>query len=466
MSNVSLLPRRRPTAGWLFVLCAVLVLPARGAGFDVGVARVSITPPTPFWMSGYAARTHPSEGVLAELWAKALAFRDPQGQRVVLVTTDLIGLPRHVSDAVVARVQEKFGLGRAELLLNSSHTHSGPTVGRNLSVLFDFDAAETARVEAYADDLTAKLVMLVGDALRDLAPAEVAVGHGEVGFAINRRQPTPQGVRIGVNSGGPVDHDVPVVRIQTPEGRLRAVLFGYACHNTTLGGDFYHLNGDYAGFAQAEFEQAHPGATGLFLMLCGGDQNPHPRGTVELAKQHGAELAAEVRRVLATPLKPVRPPLRLASQTVPLEFAAHTRAVFEAEAAHTDVYRQRRARLMLEAYDKGEPVRQVAFPLQAVRFGDDLTVLGLGGEVVVGYGLRAKQTYPGENLVVAGYCHDVMCYIPTRRVLEEGGYEPDTSMIYYGQPGPFTPAVEETIFAALARLMEQVGVKPAVREGR
>ncbi|MBE7500918.1 MAG: neutral/alkaline non-lysosomal ceramidase N-terminal domain-containing protein [Verrucomicrobiales bacterium] len=466
MSNVSSLPRRRPSGGWLFLLCALLVLPVRGAGFEVGVARVSITPPTPFWMSGYAARTHPSEGVLAELWAKALAFRDPQGQRVVLVTTDLIGLPRHVSDAVVARAQEKFGLGHAQLLLNSSHTHCGPTVGRNLSVLFDFDAAETARVHAYADDLTAKLVALVGDALRDLAPAEVAVGHGEVGFAINRRQPTPQGVRIGVNSGGPVDHDVPVVRIQTPDGRLRAVLFGYACHNTTLGGDFYHLNGDYAGFAQAEFEQAHPGVTGLFLMLCGGDQNPHPRGTVELAKQHGADLAAEVRRVLATPLKPVRPPLRLASQTVPLEFAAHTRALFEAEAAHTDVYRQRRARLMLEAYDKGEPVRQVAFPLQAVRFGEDLTVLGLGGEVVVGYGLRAKQTYPDANLVVAGYCHDVMCYIPTRRVLEEGGYEPDTSMIYYGQPGPFTPAVEETIFAALGRLLEQVGVKPAAREGR
>lgn len=466
MSYVPSLPRRRPSGGWLFLLCALLVLPVRGAGFEVGVARVGITPPTPFWMSGYAARTHPSEGVLAELWAKALAFRDPQGQRVVLVTTDLIGLPRHVSDAVVARAQEKFGLGRSQLLLNSSHTHCGPTVGRNLSVLFDFDAAETARVHAYADDLTAKLVALVGDALRDLAPAEVAVGHGEVGFAINRRQPTPQGVRIGVNSGGPVDHDVPVVRIQSPDGRLRAVLFGYACHNTTLGGDFYHLNGDYAGFAQAEFEQAHPGATALFLMLCGGDQNPHPRGTVELAKQHGAELAAEVHRVLAAPLKPVRPPLRLASATVPLEFAAHTRAMFEAEAAHTDVYRQRRARLMLEAYDKGEPVRQVTFPLQAVRFGEDLTVLGLGGEVVVGYGLRAKQAYPGANLVVAGYCHDVMCYIPTRRVLEEGGYEPDTSMIYYGQPGPFTPAVEETIFAAMAGLLEQVGVKSAPGEGR
>jgi hypothetical protein len=236
------------------------------------------------------------------------------------------------------------------------------------------------------------------------------------------------------------------------------VLFGYACHNTTLGGDFYQINGDYAGFAQAELERLHPGVTALFLMLCGGDQNPHPRGTVELAKRHGTDLANEVARVLQTSLAPVRPPIRAASSVIQLDLAPHTRETFEEELKVDDVYRQRRARLMLEAYDRGAPVRQVAFPMQAIRFNGDLTLLALGGEVVVGYGLQAKQSFPGEHLIVSGYCHDVMCYIPTRQVLGEGGYEPVTSMIYYGQPGPFTTEVEETIFAGIGEVMKAVGV--------
>jgi hypothetical protein len=199
-------------------------------------------------------------------------------------------------------------------------------------------------------------------------------------------------------------------------------------------------------------------------MLCGGDQNPNPRGTVDQARRYGSELATEVARVVSGPLKPVRPPIRTASRVLQLDFAPHTRDTFEQEAKDPDVFRQRRARLMLAAYDRGQPVRQVAFPLQALRFNEDFTLLALGGEVVVGYGLRAKQAFPDENLVVSGYCHDVMCYIPTRRVLEEGGYEPVTSMIYYGQPGPFTENVEETIFAGIARLMEQVGAPQAAVE--
>ena len=291
----------------------------------------------------------------------------------------------------------------------------------------------------------------------------MTTGHGTAGFAINRRQFTPDSVRIGVNPTGPVDHDVPVLRVAAPDGSLRAALFGYACHNTTLGGDFYQINGDYAGFAQAEFERTHPGAVGLFFMLCGGDQNPNPRGTVDQARQYGTELAQEVGRVLEGSMKPVQPPIRTASRVLQLDFAPHTREQFEEEARGQDVFRQRRARLMLAAYDRGQPVRQVTYPMQVVRLGDDLTVLALGGEVVVDYGRQAKASYPGENLVVAGYSHDVMCYIPTRRVLQEGGYEAVDSMIYYGQPGPFADMVEDgSSPGSPSSLRQEVGIQKAV----
>jgi hypothetical protein len=451
----------RASAGRAFVLFVLsLGGPALAADFQAGVGRVKITPPPSFWMSGYAARTHPSEGVYQDLWAKALALRDAEGHSAVLVTTDLIGLPRVVSDEVASRVEARFKVARQALVLSASHTHCGPAVRKNLAVLYDFSEEDRKRVDAYGDELVDRLVEVVGKALDDLAPERLSVGHGSVGFAVNRREPTPEGVKIGVNLSGPVDHDVPVLKVTAPDGSLRAVLFGYACHNTTLGGDFYQIGGDYAGFAQAEIERAQPGATALFMMLCGGDQNPNPRGTLDLARQYGQALAAEVGRVMGTALLPVRPPIRTALEVVSLDFASHTRAVFEQEAASPDKFRQRRARLMLAAYDEGKPVRQTPYPVQAIRLGEDLTLVALGGEPVVDYVLRAKKELAGENLILAGYCHDVMGYIPSRRVQQEGGYEAVDNMIYYGQPGPLAETVEETVFAAIRRVTD------ATRPGR
>jgi neutral ceramidase len=447
----------RSTMKTLVLLFLAFATATTAADFKVGIARLNLTPPVPCWLSGYAARTHPAPTVRTELWAKALALQDPAGSRAVLVTTDLIGLPSEVSDAVAERLQREANLPRAALVLNSSHTHSGPAIWPNLRVMFDFAPDDAERVRQYARRLTDDLASVARQALNDLQPAELAFGCGTAGFAINRRQPAPTGVRIGINTNGPVDHTVPVLRVTTPEGALRAVLFAYACHNTTLGGDFYQVDGDYAGAAQHEVERAHPGATALFMMLCGGDQNPNPRGTVEHAEQHGRELAAAVEQVLRARPAPVRPPIRAAHHIVALDFAPHTREQFEAELNDTSVFKQRRARLMLEAYDRGQPVRQLEYPVQAIALGQNLTLLALGGEVVVDYSIRARREFPTGNLIVAGYCHAVACYVPSLRVLREGGYEPVDSMIYYAQPGPFAEDVEQRIFAGIAAVMNRVG---------
>src|SRR5205823_8425226 len=120
--------------------------------------------------------------------------------------------------------------------------------------------------------LTEDLILLIGKAIQNLEPADIWFGNGQAHFAINRREPTPKGVRIGLNPSGPTDPDVPVLKVTAPDGNVRILLFGYACHNTTLGGDIYKITGDYAGFAQLAVESAEPGATAMFMMLCGADQ--------------------------------------------------------------------------------------------------------------------------------------------------------------------------------------------------
>ncbi len=440
------------------ILWLMLASSAWGAEFKAGIGKRIITPALPIWMSGYAARTKPAQGVVLDLWAKALAIEDGHGRRVVIVTTDLIGLPREVSEAVAKRVETEFGLGRAYLLLNSSHTHSGPVVWPNIRVLFNFTPEDQRLAELYAQRLTEDLAAVVGQALNDLAPAQISAGHSSAGFAVNRREPTGEGIRIGVNTQGPVDHDVPVLRITAPDGKLRAILFGYACHNTTLGGDFYQISGDYAGFAQLELEKRHPGSTAMFMELCGADQNPNPRGTLELAKQYGRSLAEAVDQALAGKLQKVRPPLRADYREVSLEFAPQERKTFEQELLNADPFRQRRARLMLKAYDDGKPERSIIYPVQGLRLDKDLTLLALGGEVVVDYDLRIKREFPHENLIIAGYSNDVMAYIPSQRILKEGGYEPVESMIYYGHPGPFSENVEDTVMGAVRQVLRTLGV--------
>ncbi|MBM3787078.1 MAG: hypothetical protein FJW30_22200 [Acidobacteria bacterium] len=425
--------------------------------WKAGIGRVEITPEKPIFLSGYAARKKPSEGVKQKIWAKAVAFQDKSGNRVVFVGTDLIGFSRSLSDRIGAETEKKFGLRRANLLLNSSHTHSGPAVRDNLDTMFDLTPEQRQVIVDYTNALSGKVVEAIGAALNAMEPAEVSIAHGTGTFAINRRQMNPKGVSIGHNPKGPVDHDVPVFRIASPDGRLRAVVFGYACHNTTLGGDLFLINGDYAGYAQQYIEQDNPGATAVFLLLCGGDQNPSPRGKYEHAEMHGRSLASEVMRVSKGPMKPVTGKLRAAWQTTELVFAPHTRAQFEAELKDSSWYKQRRAEAMLRAYDARRPVTAIAYPVQAVRFGNTVTVVALGGEVVVDYDLRIKKEFAGEDTIVAGYSNDVMGYVASKRVLLEGGYEAVDSHIYYGNPGPFTEEVEETVLSAVKRVMKKVG---------
>ena len=441
---------------FLLISCTVW-----GADLRVGIASRVITPPLPFWMTGYASRTKPATQVMYDIWAKALVIEEKPGSRIIIVTTDILGLSHEVSEAVASRVIKKYGINRSQLLLSSSHTHSGPVIWPALSMIFDFNLEDQHIVAGYTLKLTDDIVMVIDSAMSHLTPMQLWSGHGSADFAMNRRLPTDKGIINAKNPDGRVDHDVPVLKVATPDGVIKAILFGYACHNTTLQDNNYLINGDYAGFAQLELQKAYPGATAMFFMGCGADQNPQPRGTLELVMQHGKSLANAVQKALSGDLQPVRAPIRTDFTTVDLEFRPFDLESYQKEIQSADKYLQRRAKLMLEAYNKGWDVSRFRYPLQVVRFNKDLTILAMSDEVVVDYSLNMKKKYSHENLFVAGYCTEVICYIPTSRELDDGGYEPVSSMIYYGLPGPFANNVEEKIVTAIHRIMKHVGARPS-----
>lgn len=427
-------------------------VPARAEGFKVGVGRSVITPAKDMWMAGYASRTEPSQGKIHDLYAKALAIEDDTGGKAVIVTTDLIGLPSNISQEVAALVNQRFSIPRERLMLTASHTHSGPVVRDNLFDMYGLSEDQWKLVEAYTAALPGLMVAAVEQALNSLEPCALQWGIGEAGFAKNRRKYTVGGVTNDFNPIGPVDHDVPVLAARRADGSLKAVLFGYACHNTTL--SFQQFCGDYAGFSQANLEERLPGTTALFVAGCGGDQNPLPRRTIELAQQYGDELAKAVEAVVNGTLSDVRGPLRAAYKEIPLELSTPpTREQLEQQLQSQDVYVQRRAKRLLATLDeKGALDTTYPYPVQVWQFADTLQMTVLGGEATVDYSLRLKYELGRDRQFVIAYANDVCAYIPSLRVLREGGYEGESSMIYYGFYGPWAPSVEEDIIAAVHEL--------------
>lgn len=431
-----------------------LATSAQAAGWQAGVARENITPDKPMWMSGYAARTGPAEGKLTDLWAKALVLEDPAGHRAVLVTMDLVGISRDVSLAVCRGIESRYGLKRADIALNVSHTHCGPVVSRNLETIYFLDAEQQQLVADYTAQLEAKLIDVVGKALDALAPCELSWNNGWAGFAVNRRENKEKEVLLRRERGqlkGPVDHEVPVLAVRDADRKLTAVAFGYACHATTL--DFYRWCGDYPGFAMLELERSHPGAMALFWAGCGADQNPLPRRTVDLAESYGRRLAAAVDDVLAAPMEPVSGNLATSYAEIDLPLGTlPTRAELLTQQQSKNRYEARRATMLLAQLDGGQPLSPTyPYPVQLWRLGPELKWVFLGGEVVVDYSLRLKQELGPKTTWLAGYSNDVMAYIPSRRVLLEGGYEGATAMIYYGLPTSWSERVEEAIITEVHR---------------
>jgi hypothetical protein len=410
-------------------------------------------------LAGYAARTKPFEKVTTDLFVKALVLEDEQGRRGVLVTSDLIGFPAAVAEPICERIREKTGLGREQILLNSSHIHTGPTLSLTGRDADSPRAAEAQRTVEYTRQLQDKVVDVVVQAAAKLEPARLAWGGGVVNFVMNRREFTPSGVILGNNPRGLADRGVPVLKVEAPDGRLRAVVFGAATHNTTLGPDCYEVCGDYAGFAQAAVEDRHPGVEALFVLGCAGDSNPYPRGTMEMSRQHGSALAAEVERVLGTKLKPVNGPLTIAfgRADLPLQPAPPREELQKIVANRRDA-RSFGATQMLALLEKGErPPTHYNCPLTVWQFGRDLTLVGLSGEVVVDYVTRLEQALGPNQLWPAAYCNDVFGYLPSARVLREGGYE--TRGLYSGGAGFFAPEAEEVVVRTVRELAGKAGRK-------
>ncbi|HPM18728.1 MAG: hypothetical protein GT598_11205 [Bacteroidales bacterium] len=428
-------------------------------GWRAGVAKVNITPEGSIWLAGYASRDHPSEGVLHDIWSKVLVIEDSLGNRAALITNDLLEIPIHYSTQIRDRLEKEYGLHRSQVILNCSHTHSGPVMRDTLANWYPLDDAMEKKVKKYSEDFVEKIVEMVGRAIYRMIPVEISAGNGTARFQVNRRNNSEAMSEYYTDLKGPNDYAVPVLRIDRKQGGIMAIVFGYACHSTVL--NFYQISGDYPGFAQIELENLYPGTTALFFQGAGADQNPLPRRSVPLARQYGQTLSAAVDRVLNEKMKRLVPLLKTAYSEIPLQFDGSPPDRQELlghihDTSSTAPYLKLMAQTLIRRLDNGEVFRNgYPYPCQVWKLGDQI-IMALGGELVVEYALELKKRF-GQDVFVMGYTNDVMAYIPSDTILSEGGYEGTRSVFF---TRAWSRNTQTAIINEMSSLAGKLGITP------
>jgi neutral ceramidase len=441
----------------LLMLSVLLSGVAAGELYDttvlVGVAQTDITPQTPVRMYGYAARTTESTGIAGRLRAKALVIGDDaEPGPAVLLTVDCGAVPAAMRDEVLQRVRGRVAIRPERFVLCNSHQHSGP----NLKGMNSLSGREHEHLAAYARELTDKLTAVVLDALAARRPGRLAWTQGIAAVAANRRVLRDgQWAGFGAVPEGAVDHSLPLLRVTDTQGQIVAVVVNYACHNTTLRGDFQQIHGDWAAAAQEAIEADHPDALALITIGCGADSDPHPHGTVELCERHGRTIADEVKRLLQTELQSVQPALVARTATLEIPFAP-VPTLDELRGRAADSWMVQR---VIEKLEQGESLPDTRpYQITTWSFGEDLAMVFLSDEVVADYALRMKRELVGDRLWITAYAHDISGYIVSKRLLAEGGYEVRNSvstLVTYGEPESLQPAMEDRIIQQVRALLAE-----------
>jgi hypothetical protein len=424
----------------------------------LGTAKATITPPPGTPLAGFGFRDHGAEAVFDELEVHALWFQgEPTSagasDAVCIITADLIGFSTSITDAVRAALHQTYGTAPERVLLHASHTHSGPQTCENM-------IGVGAAVPDVVENVIQRTLEVAEQARRDLRRVTLRAGRGCCeGYAINRRVVTNDRAISGPNPAGVRDDEVTVIACHDAHSdALRALLFHFTCHPTTMGD--YRITADYPGTARRHIEQALGGASVAFLQGCCGDVRPNctfiggkqfRRGQSEDVIAFGAALGESVLQVVQGSMQALTPALGARTRTLDLPLAGHP-SRNELEQLHSagNALQQASAGRLLAS----PPSNTRPLTLQRIDLAEEATLIAMGGEVCCDYGHFIKQLGRQRYLLPLGYSNGLVGYIPSARMFREEGYEVTDSCIYFGLPSPFWPDIEPMIQAGIRALME------------
>lgn len=472
MADRRVRPDRGLKAGYLFVAAAFLSAAGYGRADDdiyqYGYAARRINPTRPTVTVGFDAKVV-LKNVLTDIFVKCSVIRDEAGNRLAIVSADVMEFPEEYADGILSDIQGRFGLPPARVMLNASHSHSSPPIEESA-----LEFPERDFQPDWAAFFRRQLVGVVGDALANLRPARIRLISDYCGIGINRRRFTPGrgvantlsdlGVLFAPNPGGSTDPEVQVFVFENATDRkIMSVLVKFACHPTTA--NQQGIGGDYIGWFQELFEAGHPGLAAQFLQGCAadvktwsfdGDATRFPAGTPEMARDFARQLAASVDRAISKGAPYLSGPIRVRLETVPLPIRPLARADFQAKLKAPEWWDRRWAERGLKELKTGRPFpREIPLRVRTVRLGQSegqsALLIALGAEVFSEYSRRIQQLTAPLPTVVIGYADGMAGYLPTAAEIPKGGYEIEIFR-WWNYPGPFAPQVEEVVLDEARRI--------------
>jgi hypothetical protein len=419
---------------------------------ELGLNRTVITPGLGVDLSGFADPGRKVDGVYDDIYVTTMVLK--QGaKKIAILAMDVLSIDEPLNKELKALIFQKFGLREDEILLNTSHTHSGPHTGKNISPV------EGHEDEKYIAFFKQAVVSSVENALGVMEEVEVFFGRTDTEMGINRRKIVDGQCQWGANAEGPIDKSVEVLKF-TKGSSTRAIVFNYGCHPSNIGST--HVTADFPGQARKFIEETFDEeVVSVFLQGCGGnikakilDENKDFRpGTLDDIRTFGKELGECVLNVCNGPMQKLDGELSttLSEIRLPLE---EIPTIEELERIKREGHPHKIvwAEVVLSNYGRYET--ELSYPIQKIDIGREFSIIAMNGEVCTEYSLAIKKMMAGRSVMVAGYSNGVVGYIPTEAMFEQGGYEPMDSFIYYLLPSPFRKDVEKILLCALENLAE------------
>ncbi|WP_158560642.1 neutral/alkaline non-lysosomal ceramidase N-terminal domain-containing protein [Paenibacillus contaminans] len=426
-----------------------------------------MTPERPVFMHGFGGRTQKSEGVHDELYVKAAMLE--ANKTLLILTIDALGSDRSFVVGIKDALQEKFGLGHDEVLINFSHTHhsvfltgldAGLRRGAYSMAQEGWTDSETqldySEDEAFFRFMRDTILQMTAYCRDHLEEGELAIGRGKSDFAVSRRKPDGDGVIWAPYYEGEIDKELLVVTLTDRSGMVKGILYNYGCHTTAMGPDNMLLSNDFAGQTSCVLEESYPGATALFLQGCGGELKPLRSAagsrfkSLSIAEMidSGTELANDVKAILKQgELTPVRCNFKTALAD-PLLYTEQTEAAFyEPMTNHPDynAFYWNSAKRTMRAIEDGTIKDRLPHCICIWHLDDDTRLVAMEGEVSTEYSLLIKKLFGSSRTTLTlGYTNGVYSYVPTRKMIREGGYEAECNFFFHLR-GPFVPEIEDII---------------------
>ena len=442
------------------------------------VLKEVITPDIPVLQFGFAARTHKSEGVHDDVYAHVVWLEGDE--TCVIIMLDLIGGDLSFAAGIRQAIYERFGIPGEQVVVSYTHSHSIVAItgedralaGNRVSIAaenFGYDDDDSGM--DYTEDLryyrTVRdiIIDMIGRCKAEAADGDIYINKGVSRFGVSRRKPSPDGGVLWepYDCDAARDTDLYVLKLCDKSGNIRAIIYNYACHPTSLGPDNYLISADYPGAVAKRLEARYPGAVAVFLQGCGADIKPFQTGITGLFRSisfdeletEGEQMSNDVISLLdADGWRKLDGTVRIKTETVKLycEPWPRERWADMASDPNESPHRKKSARKNLKRYDDGTVTHYLPYTMSCLKLDESVCIVTLPCEVVNAIGKRIKSLF-ADGIITLGYTNNVSCYIPTRRVSEEGGYEAKT-FIGAGVTGPFVHETEDIIVGHAAAMIQ------------